>query len=193
MKKYTEKDTNPMSWNEFDQLTDVLIEKIKNHFGGTDKVHVISQLHRTGGIVGSVLAIKMEIVPLLPVQFKYSYNPTEITQIISLPDILVDVPEDMNIILAEGNTSSGSIAKRAAQAIKEKYPKAKIYLATLSKVCGGFESLEGIEEVFYGTMTNENFKATPKEAKELGLREGITIFPWEKAENELADINAIEK
>lgn len=182
-----------MSWHEFDQLIDVLIQKITDHFGSTDKVHVISQLHRTGGIVGSVLAIKMEVVPLLPVQFKYSYNPTEITQIISVSDILVDVPEEMNVILAEGNTSSGSIAKRAAKAIKEKYPKAKVYLATLSKVYGGFETLEDIDGIFYGTMTNENFKATPEEAKELGLRDGITIFPWEKAENELADINAIEE
>lgn len=192
MSKYTEKDANPMSWQEFNGLTNVLVEKIIEHFGSTDNVHVISQLHRTGGIVGSVLAIKMNIIPMLPVQFKYSYNPTEIRQIISIPDILVPVPEDMNIILAEGNTSSGSIAKKAAQAIKEKYPKAKIYLATLSKVYGGFEELEGIEKVFYGTMTNENFKATPEEASKLSLRSGVTIFPWENAESELKDINAAQ-
>jgi len=52
--------------------------------------------------------------------------------------------------------------------------------------------LDGIEKVFYGTMTNENFKATPEEAESLGLRKGITIFPWEKAESELADINAAQ-
>lgn len=190
--KYTEKDTNPMSWQEFDELTDVLIKKITDHFGGTENVHVISQLHRTGGIVGGVLAIKMGVVPSLPVQFKYSYNPTEIKQIISLPDILVPIPEEMNVILAEGNTNSGAIAKRTAQAIREKYPRAKIYLATLSKVYGGFEELEGIEKVFYGIMTNESFKATPEEVENLSLRKGITIFPWEKAESELADINATQ-
>ncbi len=132
----------------------------------------------------------MGVVPLLPVQFKYSYNPIKINQIISVPDILVDVPEDMNVILAEGNTSSGSIAKAAAKAIHEKYPKAKIYLATLSKVYGGFEVLEGIEETFYGVMTDENFKATDKERERLSLRPKITIFPWENPKNELADVNA---
>jgi hypothetical protein len=192
MSKYSAKDTNPMSWREFDELTNVLVNKITEYFGGTEKVHVISQLHRTGGIVGGVLAIKMGVVPLLPVQFKYFYNPTEIKQIISIPDILIPLPEEMNIILAEGNTSSGSIAKKATQAIKKKYPKAKIYLATLAKVYGGFENLEGIEKVFYGTMTNEKFKANPEQVKSLGLRDGITIFPWEKAESELADINASE-
>jgi hypothetical protein len=126
MSTYSDKDTNLMSWKEFDELTNVLIEKITDHFGGTQNVHVISQLHRTGGIIGSILAIRMGIVPLLPVQFKYSYNPTEIKQVISVPDILVPIPEEMNIILAEGNTSSGSIVKMAAKAIKEKYPKAKI-------------------------------------------------------------------
>ena len=191
MKKFTEKDTNSMTWQEFDKLIDILIEKITSHFNGKENIHVVSQLHRTGGIVGSVLAIKMEVVPLLPVQFKYSYNPTKITQIISVPDILVDIPEDMNIILAEGNTSSGSIAKEAAKAIHTKYPKAKIYLATLAKVYGGFDKLEGIEEVFYGAMTDENFKASEDEKKQLKLRSGITIFPWEKSKNELADINAV--
>jgi hypothetical protein len=180
-----------MNWSEFDDLIDVLIQKIKTHFGDVKQVHVISQLHRTGGIVGSVLAIKMGVVPLLPVQFKYSYNPKKINQIISVPDILVEVPENMNVLLAEGNTSSGSIAKEAARVIKEKYPKAKIYLATLSKVFGGFEKLENIEEVFYGVMTDENFKATDEEKKRFNLRAGITIFPWENPKSELEDINAL--
>lgn len=179
-----------MTWAEFDELIDILIEKIVAHLGDTKNVHVVSQLHRTGGIVGGVLAIKMGVIPMLPVQFKYSYNPTKINQIISIPDILVDVPEEMNVILAEGNTSSGSIAKVAARAIKAKYPKAKIYLATLSKVYGGFEELEGIEKVFYGTMTDENFKATDEERARLNLRPKITIFPWENPKDELADINA---
>lgn len=178
-----------MSWAEFDELIGVLIKKINSHFGNK-KPDVIAQLHRTGGIVGSVLAIKMGIVPLLPLQFKYSYNPTKITQITSVPDILVDVPEDMNVILAEGNTGTGSIAKEAAKAIKAKYPKAKVYLATLCKVYGGFEKLDGIEDVFYGTLTDEKFVATDEEKKKLSIRPKITIFPWENKKDELNDINS---
>jgi len=132
----------------------------------------------------------MGIIPLLPVQFKYSHNPTKINQIISVPDILVDIPEDMNIILAEGNTSLGKVAMEAAKAIKAKYPKSKIYLSTLTKVYGGFENLDGIEDVFYGAITNEKFKATPEEVIKLGLREGITIFPWENTKEELSAVNA---
>ncbi len=133
----------------------------------------------------------MRIIPILPVQFKYSYNPRRIDQIISVPDILVDVPEEMNVLLCEGNTNSGSIAMRAADAIHEKYPKAKIYLATLVKVFGCPDRLDGIEHVFHGVMSDENFKATEEQKKELDLRQGITVFPWERAEDELADINAM--
>lgn len=189
MNQYSEKDTNQMSWNEFDQLIDTLISKINAHFRD-QKVNVVAQLHRTGGIVGSVLAIKMGIIPLLPLQFKYFYNPTKIVQITSVPDLLVDVPENMNVILAEGNTGTGSVAKEAAKAIKSKYPRAKIYLATLCKVYGGFEKLDGIEEVFYGTLTDEKFQASDEEGKRLGIRPKITIFPWENMKDELSDINS---
>jgi len=192
MSNYTIEDTNPILWPEFDLLIDNLITDINQYFTKHNKkIHVISQLHRTGGIVGSILAIKMELVPLLPVQFKYTYNPTDITQISSVPDLLVDVPEDMNVILAEGNTSSGSVAKLAAKAIKEKYPKSTIYLATLTRVYGGFDSLENIEHIFQGAFTNEKFLATSQEIAQYSIREGITVFPWENLEQELVENNLI--
>jgi len=188
----TKDDVNKMTWEEFERTVDHLIEQVDEYFSSRgEKIDVISQLHRTGGIVGSTMAIKMKIIPLLPVQFKYSYNPTRIDQIISVPDLLIDVPENMNILLCEGNTSSGSIAKRAASAIKEKYPNANVYLATLVKVFGCPDELEGIEHVFHGVMSDENFKATSEQRDKLKLRIGITVFPWEREEDELTDINAM--
>ena len=121
MSNYTEKDTNPMSWEEMNGLVDVLIEKINKYFNKQNqKVDVISQLHRTGGIVGSLLAIKMGVIPLLPVQFKYSHNPTKINQIISVPDILVGIPENMNIILGidEKEGLIWSICRRRTEELK---------------------------------------------------------------------------
>ncbi len=183
---FSKKDTNPMTWQEVDELIDVLLTRIPKD------INVIAPLLRTGGIVGGILSIKMKVLTMLPVQFKYSYNPTQINQILSIHDILSPIPTPMNVLLCEGNTSSGSIATKAAAAIKEKYPQAKIYLATLTKVFGGNEKLEGIEEVFYGVMTDENFKASEEEYKNLKLRKGITIFPWESVDDELSDINAAQ-
>jgi len=60
-----------MSWREFKSLVDKLIVDVNAYFSQRDgRIDVISQLHRTGGVVGSMMAIKMKIVPLLPVQFK---------------------------------------------------------------------------------------------------------------------------
>jgi len=191
---YTKSDTHKMTWDEFDGLIEVLIGKVEDYFVDTPKgIDVVSQLHRTGGIVGSIMAIKMGIVPLLPLQFKYSYAPTRIDQIISVPDILVPIRDNMNVLLCEGNTSSGSVAIRAAKVIHDAYPSAKIYLATVVKVFGCSDTLEGIEHVFYGVMSDEKFKATEVIKKELNLREGITIFPWEREDDELADIHAADE
>ncbi len=191
MKNFTEQDTNPVSWNEVEQMLTSLQEQVSKYFTSrNEKIDIIAPLLRTGGIVGGMLAIKMHITTLLPVQFKYSYHPTEISQITSIPDILVGTPPNPNILLCEGNTSSGSTAMKAAKAIKEKYPTAKIYLATLTKVFDCPVLLDGIEETFCSRITNENFKATEEEIERYHLRKGITIFPWEKTADELVEINS---
>ncbi len=188
MKKYEEKDVNKMSWEEFENLADSLTKQAQNFFKGrNEKIDLITPLHRTGGIVGGLMAIKLGVIPMLPVQFKHSLGGIE--QVSGLPEILVNVPDNPNILFCEGNTSAGSVSKRAAKLIKEKYPNSRIYLTTLTKVYGGPEEIEGIEKVFYGTLTNENFKVSVEEAKKLGLREGVTIFPWENIEDELKELN----
>jgi hypothetical protein len=188
MRKYKEKDINKMSWEEFESLANSLIKQVNDYFGSKgEKIDLITPLHRTGGIVGGYMAIKMRIIPMLPVQFKHSTE--KIDQISGLPEILVKIPENPNILFCEGNTSAGSVSKKAAKLIKGKYPNSKIYLATLAKVYGGPEEIEGIEKVFYGTLTNEGYKATDEEVKKLGLRKGITIFPWENTEEELKELN----
>ncbi len=190
--KFTAKDINQIDWQEFESLVDILIGNIKTYFTAhNEKIDVIAPLMRTGGIIGGVLSVKLKVLATLPVQFKYSYHPTTIHQIFGVPDLLVDTGDTMNIILCEGNTSTGSIATKAAASIKEKYPQAKIYLATLTKVYGGPEKLEGIEEIFYGMMTDENFKANEETQAKLNLRKGITVFPWENADEELSEINIL--
>ena len=182
--------TNFLDWSEFDQYLNILQEKVTQYFTSkNEKIDIITPIHRTGGIVGGLLAIKMKVLPILPTQFKYFFNPTDIKQISTLPDFLIDIPDKPNILLCEGNTNAGSISTKAAKIIKVKYPEAKIYLATIAKVFGGPEKLDGIEEIFYGVMTDESFKAQPEDFKKYNLRQGITIFPWENVEAELEEIN----
>lgn len=186
--EYTKEDINNMSWEEFDLLMNVLVKKVDSYFKETNqKIDLITPLHRTGGIIAGIMSIKLGVIPLLPVQFKHSIE--KINQISTLPELLIDLPENPNILFCEGNTSAGSVSKKAVELIKEKYPSSKIYLATVSKVYGGPEEIEGIEKIFYGVLTNENNKATDEEIVRLKIRKGITIFPWEKVEDELAELN----
>ena len=181
-----------MGWDEMSDTIDTLIQKIDRYFKTANKnISVISPLLRTGGIVGGILAIKMRVIPMLPIQFKHSDKPGDIKQMISMPDLLCSIPSPMSILLCEGNTSTGSTAIKAAKVIKEKYPLAKIYLATLTKVFGCPDKLDGIEEIFYGRMTDENFIASEEEKSKFNLRFGITIFPWENSEDELKEVNLI--
>lgn len=174
-----------MSWEEFGSLTDNLAVQLL-HSG--IRFTVVAPLLRTGGVVGTMLAVRFRIVTMLPVQFKNFYNPSAIKQMLPVPDILI--PEGpLNILLCEGNTSSGATATAAAEKIKEKYPEANIYLATATKVFGGPAQLPQIERIFYGRLTDENFVASKEEILQYDLRQGITIFPWEHSEDELADIN----
>src|SRR3989344_9503839 len=182
MTTFTTKDANLMNWEEFSQITDDLISKINTYFEDKEKINVITPLLRTGGIIGGILSIKMKVFTMLPVQFKYSYNPKAVNQVISIPDILINISQPMNILLCEGNTSTGALAMKAVTSVKEKYPEAKIYLATLTKIHDGPKRLEGIEEIFYGRLTDEKLTATEEERVKYNLLTGITIFPWENAD-----------
>jgi hypothetical protein len=191
--KFTRAHINLMSWTEFGELTELLFHEVAQHFERYgQEIDVIAPLLRTGGIIGGIMGIRAKIIPTLPIQLKYSYNPTNVNQIISLPEFIIKGSNEPKILLCEGNTNSGGTAKRAALLIKQRYPQAKIFLATLTKVFGGPEKLEGIEKIFYGRLTDENFCASEEERDKYSLRRGITIFPWEDAQSELNDINSAQ-
>ena len=188
MKKYTKEDVYQVTWEELDKLVSNLVAEMSED---NLRIHVISPILRSGGVLATMLANKLNVVPMLPVQFKYSYQPLQLHQVSSLPDLLVDLPGHVNILLCEGNLSAGTTATAAAELLREKYPYAKIYLAALTKVYGCPEKLEGIEKVFYGQLTDESFVATLEEKESMRIRSGMTVFPWEDASAELADINSI--
>lgn len=185
-----------MDWSEFGKILNVLIQKLddyqKEH---TIRFDIVAPILRSGGIPATAIANKFKITRLLPVQVKYVYDendPSKIEhkQMLSLPEILQDTPENPNILVCETNTGSGDSAKKSIALIKEKYPVSTIYYATIAKVYGGPDDFTHVKKYFWGVQTNEFFKADDAEIKRLALRPGITIFPWETAKFELSDINS---
>ncbi|NMB47993.1 phosphoribosyltransferase [Candidatus Kuenenbacteria bacterium] len=195
-KIYTIDDTSQMDWAEFGKILDALTKKLEDYQKENNiKFDIIAPILRNGGIPAIAIANRLQITRFLPVQVKYTYdkdNPkkTELKQLLSLPEILQETPDNPNILVCEVNTGSGQSANKSIELIKEKYPTSTIYYATVAKTYGGPDNLEHVKEYFWGIQTNEHFKVSEDEAKCLGLRSKITIFPWETAEFELADINA---
>lgn len=187
--QYTVTDTNRMSWEEFGNITYKLLEEIQN-----SQIHfdAVAPVLRNGAIPGTIIANKLEIITYLPIQVKYDYGMNKHVQMLPFyKPLTIDLGESPKILVTESNTFSGESAIKSAQIIKEAFPKAKLYYATITRVYRKTEiTLPMYEKYFYGVMTNENFEADQVVESKLRLRPKITIFPWETEEKELKDINS---
>jgi hypoxanthine phosphoribosyltransferase len=188
MRTFTPDDTNPMSWDEYGAAVQTLLDRVRATGLSFD---AISPIMRSGGIPGNVLAIRLQITRIIPLQFKYLSDPARLEQINPAPP--PSIAGQPNILICENNTSTGGTAQAAIARLKMMFPQGRLHYATVAKVFGGPDSFAGIEGYYFGVQTNERFLASPARMKELSLRPGITIFPWETTEHELKEINKFER
>ncbi|MDB6123325.1 MAG: hypothetical protein JWQ71_2318 [Pedosphaera sp.] len=186
MKIYNVEDIHSMSWTEYGVALDVLLKKIQASGLLFD---AIAPILRSGAIPGSALAINLRITKIIPLQFKHLRHPARLESMLPMPALLQKLPEAPAILICENNTSSGDTAQAAIHLLKKHFPASKLYYATVAKVFGGPNSFAGIEEYFFGVLTNERFIATQDEITKFGLRPGVTLFPWEAAQDELTEMN----
>jgi hypoxanthine phosphoribosyltransferase len=189
----TLEDINQMDWTEFGLLVDSIAKNIKEYTGAINMhLDAISPILRNGAIPGTIIANKLEMTTLLPIQLKYEYASKKPIQLLPFYTPLENtLGTSPRILVVECNTYSGASAMLAADILKKAYPDAELYYASVAKVFRIPDIEMGIyRKCFYGVITNENFEADHETAQKLQLRHGITIFPWETAEHELRDINA---
>jgi hypoxanthine phosphoribosyltransferase len=189
---YSLEDVNYMSYEEFGELTESIFYQVSEYLAEQNKkIDIVVPIVRSGGVLGSMLAVHFKVTTVLPIQFKYSYKPLELKELVPLPDIQTTQLNPV-ILICEGNTSSGTTAKYTIQEVKNKFPQSTILYATLTAVYNpNNPPIESIDKFFYGIQTNEDNAVDEMKAHELNLRSGKTVFPWEKAEDELKDINDI--
>ncbi len=190
---FTLEDTNKMDWQEFGNIVDKLAADINNYCDVNNiTFDAVAPILRNGAIPGTIIANKLEIVTLLPVQVKYDYSIKKPIQIFPFEKPLdKDLGDTPKILVVESNTFTGQSAKLSTDIIKKAYPQAELYYATVTRVYRLNEvKLSMYKEYFYGVMTNENFEADEQKEKELQLRSKITVYPWETAEEELKEINS---
>ncbi|WP_150107656.1 hypothetical protein [Pedosphaera parvula] len=186
MRIYSIEDINSMSWEEYGAALQVLLEKIQ---ASGILFDAIVPIMRSGAIPGSALAIQLRITKIIPLQFKYRLQPNRLESIMPMPPPLPETPGPCNILICENNTSSGDTACGAIELLKRHFPASKLYYATVTKVFGGPNSFADTEAYFFGRLTNERFIATRDEMITHGLRPGVTLFPWEVAQDELHEMN----
>lgn len=176
-----------MSWEEYGDAVETLLDQV---CAGGVTFDAIAPIMRSGGIPGNALAIRLQVMRIIPLQFKYMSQPARLESMNAAPT--QPATDRLNILICENNTSTGGTAKAAIAHLKRMFPQSKLHYATVAKVFGGPDSLEGIEGYCFGVQTNERFLASPAQMKEFSLRPGITLFPWEIVEHELKEINNFE-
>src|SRR5258708_31008394 len=103
---YTTEDTNKMSFEEFGETINSLLNKILD---ANLKLDAIAPILRSGAITGMMLAIKLKIFKVIPLGLKSNYNTGEIDQLFDIP--VIEIGENSNILVCENNTYSGHTAK----------------------------------------------------------------------------------
>ncbi len=186
--KYNLSHTNKMEWDEFHNIVTSLIDKLSTLQKNNNFVfNAITPLMRSGAIPATMIANKMQIIPIIPLQVKHNYDHGGVDTIIP-PICPLNIKKSAikNILVVECNTYKGTSSKLTYTLLKNEFPDADIHYACVTKVFGGPERIDGYKSYHIGQWTNEAFKENaPKDA-----RQGITIYPWETAEYELEDINA---
>jgi hypoxanthine phosphoribosyltransferase len=186
MRIYNVGDVNAMSWEEYGAAIQGLLRKIR---ASGIQFDAVAPIMRSGAIPGNAVAISLGVTKIIPLQFKYLRQPDGLKSMMPMPTSLQRMPAPSNILICENNTSSGNTAQAAIELLKKHFPTSKLCYATVAKVFGGPDSIAGIEEYFFGRLTNERFVATEEEILTLDLRPGVTLFPWEVVKDELNEMN----
>lgn len=184
-------DLRQISYQEFGQLLESLTQQI------TDYQHqrhltfdLVIPILRSGAMAGIHLASKLNITHVLPVQYKYRYQPKEaILTLLQLPTPQYPIKPNSNILIADTNAVWGDLASKAIRDIHQQFPQAKAFFAS-TILDYSIQQLPHIHHIFYGSYSNNKRTLTPDEAQQLGISNDIRIFPWEDLDQQWQDISS---
>ncbi|MFA7253391.1 MAG: hypothetical protein WC107_02465 [Patescibacteria group bacterium] len=185
-KKYKKEDFELISWSEYQKILDKLYGKIDNYLEQTNtKIDAIVPMLRGGGVPGLILAFKLRLLNIFPVQYKYLiYNEKTETKGILTPSMIdYPMPDSPTFLLVENNHCTGSTFQIAAIDLRKKFPNCKIIYAA-ARMDYSHQQLEFAEASFYGELSNESRKLSESESSGLSINNRLAIYPWESLEEE---------
>jgi hypothetical protein len=179
-----------LGWDEyFEKELDVLAGKVLGYIKENKiKIDAVVPLLRGGNIPGTYLAYKLNILRIVPVQYKYFFKGkvANLVQIQKVDESLFDKDGELTFLLVEGNHCYGSSAKYAAKGLKEQFPNCKIIYAASNMDYNYRDAVKEYAEVsLYGGLNNDCEELGREKCVELGIDfDKVVIFPWENEDEE---------
>ncbi|HUQ85115.1 MAG TPA: phosphoribosyltransferase [Candidatus Limnocylindrales bacterium] len=188
--KIQREDLREMSYQEFGELLNTLTKKIEEYVLKNNlKIDLVVPILRSGGFTGLHLASKLKIINILPAQYKYIYSQEiKIEKKFDFPKLNFTLPPNRNILIVDSNTVHKKIAAKVITDVYDLYPMAKLYFAS-ALIDQSIKSLDFIEQIFYGELSNEGRFISNVEAEKMGITNEIRIFPWENIDEEWESLN----
>jgi hypoxanthine phosphoribosyltransferase len=144
------------------------------------QIDAIAPIFRSGGILGSILATKLNIIPIIPIQVKNNYMDQRAIRIFETPKLNINLPNNPNILLCDSKVNTGSTISESIKLLQACYPQANLHLATIIKTEIAPLNVSGINKQFVGKQVVENLKTQNSQ---------LYIFPWEHAQEEIIEAN----
>lgn len=187
LKKYNKSNYYVQSWSEYNDELMKLVNKIVP-FVKNNKITVdaVVPILRGGNIPATFLAYALDILTILPVQYKYFFVPkkVELRRMSGINKNLV-YNSKPTFLLVEGNHCYGNQAKYAAMDLKKEFPDCRIIYGASNMDYKYQDVVKDAEISFYGNLTNCCKELSDEECEKLGIQyKKELLFPWERVDEE---------
>lgn len=187
LSKYKKSNYYVQSWSEYSQELAKLTDKIARYVNDKSvNIDAVVPILRGGNIPGTFIAYSLNILTILPVQYKYFFvkDKCELRRIYGINKGLI-YREAPVFLLIEGNHCYGNQAKYAAAELKAAFPKCRIIYGASNMDYNYQNVVKDAEVSFYGNLTNFCKELSDEECKKLNIEyKREVLFPWEKIEEE---------
>lgn len=189
---YNKSDFKQVSWEEYEKTLKVLLDKIHVYLQENSlKIDAVVPIMRGGATPGAYLAYKLNILAILPVQYKYFFEQGEakLKKLTELPEHYFNLPENPTFLIVESNHCFGNTASTATKDLKTQFPGCNIIYAVDHIDASFKDAVKEAKVTFYGKLTDECRLLTLEKAKELNIELGVSyLLPWESIDEEWATV-----
>ncbi len=183
--KYKKSDFVRLSWEDYGKTLEILKEKIQNFINRESiTIDAVVPILRGGAFPGTYLAYQLNLLTVIPVQYKYFFERgTIVLKRICGIGKNQPLPDRSTFLLVENNHCFGKTAETAANDLKSEFP-GSIIIYVADHMDYSFQHNTYADSIFFGSLTNETRKLTPEACTKLKINHNSYLFPWEQLEEE---------